>query len=133
MGYDGATLSWSPQPSPQPSPTAAAAAAPPPQPPAPAPPAAAPGGQAQPQAPLFDAEAAALGRALMANFLRATRTYDILPESCKVVVFDVAVPVKLAFYALVEHGACVARGSAVRPPPLHTAPPPCVGRRAVGC
>jgi hypothetical protein len=54
----------------------------------------------------YDVEAAVLGRALVAAFLRSTRTYDILPESAKVVVFDVAVPVKLAFYALVEHGAC---------------------------
>ena len=57
------------------------------------------------QPPPYDIEAAVLGRALMANFLRSSRTYDILPESAKVVVFDVAVPVKLAFYALVEHGA----------------------------
>ena len=64
-----------------------------------------PGGQQQ-QPPPYDIEAAVLGRALMADFLRASRTYDILPESSKVVVFDVAVPVKLAFYALVEHGAC---------------------------
>ena len=41
----------------------------------------------------------------MADFFKSTRVYDILPESNKVVVFDVNVPVRLAFYALIEHGA----------------------------
>ena len=55
-------------------------------------------------APLTKEDTAALGRLVMSDFLRSSRAYDILPESNKVVVFDVAVPVKLAFYALVEHG-----------------------------
>ena len=58
------------------------------------------------------ADAAQLGRLLMADFLRSSRAYDILPESNKVVVFDVTVPVRLAFYALVEHGA--SRGGRAR-------------------
>ena len=52
-----------------------------------------------------------LGRLVMSAFLRSARAYDILPESNKVVVFDVAVPVKLAFYALVEHGRWTERPS----------------------
>lgn len=105
MGYDGATLSMSPQASPTAAMTNGIAAQPA-QPPGPLQSQATIGPPLAPSLPAFDLETAALGRALMANFLRSTRTYDILPESSKVVVFDVAVPVKLAFYALVEHGAC---------------------------
>jgi len=57
--------------------------------------------------PPYDREAAALGVSVMADFLRSVRAYDVLPDSGKLVVFDVSVPVKLAFYALVEHGAYV--------------------------
>jgi hypothetical protein len=52
----------------------------------------------------FQKETAALGRAVMSEFLSSARAYDIIPDSSKVVVFDTEVPVKLAFYALVEHG-----------------------------
>lgn len=52
----------------------------------------------------FDSEVALLGRSVLADFLRATRAYDVCPDSNKVVVLDTAVPVRLAFYALVEHG-----------------------------
>lgn len=45
------------------------------------------------------------GRRTVAAFLETATAYDILPESSKVVVIDTAVPVRLAFYALVEHGA----------------------------
>ena len=52
----------------------------------------------------FQKETAALGKAVMSEFLSSARAYDIIPDSSKVVVFDTEVPVKLAFYALVEHG-----------------------------
>lgn len=37
-------------------------------------------------------------------FLRGSTCYDLLLHSSKVVVFDVRIPIKLALYALVEHG-----------------------------
>ena len=49
--------------------------------------------------------AAEAGRNTLAELMRSTRAYDVMPESSKVVVFDVSIPVRLAFYALVEHGA----------------------------
>ncbi|KAA0161023.1 hypothetical protein FNF28_05229 [Cafeteria roenbergensis] len=42
-------------------------------------------------------------RELVAELLRSTTCYDALPHSGKVVVFDVGLPVRLAFFALVEH------------------------------
>lgn len=44
-------------------------------------------------------------RAAIAAFLRRTEVYEVIPDSSKVVVFDVNIPVRLAFYALVEHGS----------------------------
>ena len=38
------------------------------------------------------------------GFLRDWKSYDLIPESAKVLVFDVDIPMRLAFYALVEHG-----------------------------
>eukprot|EP00753_Platysulcus_tardus_P019457 PLAT7223.2.p1 GENE.PLAT7223.2~~PLAT7223.2.p1 ORF type:complete len:531 (-),score=209.90 PLAT7223.2:168-1730(-) len=43
-------------------------------------------------------------RSSLASYLATLSCYDIMPESCKVVVFDVDIPVRLAFFALVEHG-----------------------------
>ena len=51
----------------------------------------------------FDIETATIGRAVLADLMRNTRAYDIVPESNKVVVFDTEIPVRLAFYALLEH------------------------------
>ena len=45
------------------------------------------------------------GRDVMAAFLRATQCYDVIKNSGKVVVFHVQIPINLAFFALVEHGA----------------------------
>ncbi len=42
-------------------------------------------------------------RKVIANFLNEFTCYDILPESSKVVIFDRNVPVRLSYYALVEH------------------------------
>jgi hypothetical protein len=61
---------------------------------------------------VYDPDTAAAGRKAMAEFMRTARAYDVVPESSKVVVFDLAVPVRLAFYALVEHGE-YARGCIV--------------------
>jgi hypothetical protein len=36
--------------------------------------------------------------------LTASTAYQLIPDSGKVVVFDAALPVKHAFYGLVEHG-----------------------------
>jgi CBS domain-containing protein len=58
----------------------------------------------------FDVETALQGRRALADFMRAARAYEIIPESNKVIVFDTAVPVRLAFYALVEHGETERRG-----------------------
>ncbi len=55
--------------------------------------------------PDYSAAAAEAGRATLADLLRSTRVYDVMPESCKVVVFDTSIPVRLAFFALLEHGA----------------------------
>jgi CBS domain-containing protein len=51
----------------------------------------------------FDVESATIGRAVLADLMRSTRAYDIVPDSNKVVVFDTEIPVRLAFYALLEH------------------------------
>jgi hypothetical protein len=52
----------------------------------------------------FDRELAFDGRAAVLSLLQATTAYDLMAESSKVVVFDVAIPLRTAFYALVEHG-----------------------------
>ncbi|RLN50697.1 hypothetical protein BBJ28_00020347 [Nothophytophthora sp. Chile5] len=41
---------------------------------------------------------------VIATFLREQPCYDIIKNSGKVVVFDVKIPINLAFFALVEHG-----------------------------
>ena len=43
------------------------------------------------------------GREQIRSFLRSRTTYDLLEVSSKVVVFDVEIPIKLAYFALVEH------------------------------
>jgi hypothetical protein len=44
------------------------------------------------------------GKRVIAAFLRETQCYDVVKNSGKVVVFDVKIPINLAFFALVEHG-----------------------------
>lgn len=68
--------------------------------------------QAEPRAPgatagptVYDAS---VGRSVVSDFLKSHTCYDAIPESGKVVVFDTAIPLKLAFYALVEHSLNVA-------------------------
>ena len=48
------------------------------------------------------------GRKVIQRFLKSHTCYDLIPRSGKVIVFDVDIPVKLAFYALVEHGVASA-------------------------
>ncbi|KAL4130214.1 hypothetical protein PRIC2_006220 [Phytophthora ramorum] len=43
------------------------------------------------------------GQQVIATFLRETQCYDVIKNSGKVVVFDVKIPINLAFFALVEH------------------------------
>jgi 5'-AMP-activated protein kinase regulatory gamma subunit len=43
------------------------------------------------------------GRRVIARFLKECSCYQIIPESCKVVVFDRNIPIRLSYYALVEH------------------------------
>jgi len=43
------------------------------------------------------------GKLAIATFLKGVACYDIVPESTKVVVFDRNVPIRLSYYALVEH------------------------------
>lgn len=47
------------------------------------------------------------GRQAVAQFLQNYNCHAILKTSTKVVVFDVRIPIQLAFYALVEHGTLV--------------------------
>ncbi|KUF87027.1 hypothetical protein AM588_10001885 [Phytophthora nicotianae] len=47
------------------------------------------------------------GKRVIAAFLRETQCYDVIKNSGKVVVFDVKIPINLAFFALVEHGVVV--------------------------
>ncbi len=54
------------------------------------------------------AETRAEARRVIAEFLKAHTVYELLHRSGKVVVFGVDIPVKLAFYALTEHGIPVA-------------------------
>ena len=55
-------------------------------------------------APDLSLAAAEAGRTTLADLMRATRAYDVMPESSKVIFFDLSIPIRLAFYALVEHG-----------------------------
>ena len=48
------------------------------------------------------------GRRVIKHFLKTHTCYDLVPQSGKVIVFDVDIPVKLCFYALVEHGVASA-------------------------
>ena len=48
------------------------------------------------------------GKRVIQGFLKNHTCYDLIPRSGKVIVFDVDIPVKLAFYALVEHGVASA-------------------------
>jgi len=96
--------------------------------------------------PAWTIDSIAAGRKAMADFLATARAYDILPDSNKVIVFDTAVTVRLAFYALVEHGECGVKPSPTRvpahfPSPVQTrsarrcgtasgAPSPACSRRA---
>lgn len=43
------------------------------------------------------------GKRVIAVFLRERSCYDIVPESSRVVVFDRNIPIRLSYYALVEH------------------------------
>ena len=44
------------------------------------------------------------GRQAISAFLDAYTCFSVMRASGKVVVFDVRIPIQLAFYALVEHG-----------------------------
>jgi len=46
------------------------------------------------------------GRQAISSFLDAYTCFSVMRASGKVVVFDVRIPIQLAFYALVEHGTC---------------------------
>jgi len=43
------------------------------------------------------------GRRVIGEFLQSSTCYEIIPESSKVVVFDRKIPIRLSYYALVEH------------------------------
>jgi hypothetical protein len=45
------------------------------------------------------------GRQAISSFLDSHNCFSVLRASGKVVVFDTRIPIQLAFYALVEHGA----------------------------
>ena len=45
------------------------------------------------------------GRQAISAFLDSHNRFSVLRASGKVVVFDTRIPIQLAFYALVEHGA----------------------------
>jgi hypothetical protein len=47
------------------------------------------------------------GRQAVCQFLESYNCFAVLKISTKVVVFDIRIPIQLAFYALVEHGAYV--------------------------
>ncbi|GBG23968.1 5'-AMP-activated protein kinase subunit gamma [Hondaea fermentalgiana] len=49
----------------------------------------------------FDAQRE--GRRVISLFLRDSSCYDLVPHSSKVVVFDRNIPIRLSYYALVEH------------------------------
>lgn len=42
------------------------------------------------------------------SIFQTNKCYDLIPNSCKVIVFESAIPFQLAFYALVEHDGEVA-------------------------
>ena len=44
------------------------------------------------------------GKRVIAAFMSETQCYDVIKNSGKVVVFDVKIPINLAFFPLVEHG-----------------------------
>jgi CBS-domain-containing membrane protein len=44
-----------------------------------------------------------LGKECILQFLRSHTCYDLLAKSGKVIVFDSTVPIRLAYYAFVEH------------------------------
>jgi hypothetical protein len=50
------------------------------------------------------------GRSAIREFLGAHNCFSIIRTSGKVVVFDTRIPIQLAFYALVEHGALPGAG-----------------------
>ena len=45
------------------------------------------------------------GRQAIMTFLEGHNCFSVMRASGKVVVFDIRIPIQLAFYALVEHGA----------------------------
>ena len=45
------------------------------------------------------------GRQAISAFLDSHNCFSVIRSSGKVVVFDTRIPIQLAFYALVEHGA----------------------------
>jgi hypothetical protein len=47
------------------------------------------------------------GRQAIASFLDSHTCFSVMRASAKVVVFDVRIPIQLAFYALVEHGELI--------------------------
>lgn len=56
---------------------------------------------------LFQNEQAVIrkaGRQAIKSFLEVHQCFAVLRTSGKVVVFDIRIPIQLAFYALVEHG-----------------------------
>lgn len=53
--------------------------------------------------PLSPSEARALGKQAIRSFLSSRTTYDAMPKSGRVVVFDVNINLRLVLYALLEH------------------------------
>jgi 5'-AMP-activated protein kinase, regulatory gamma subunit len=47
------------------------------------------------------------GRQAINSFLESQTCFSVLRASAKVVVFDIRIPIQLAFYALVEHGRLI--------------------------
>jgi hypothetical protein len=63
---------------------------------------------------LFQNESAVIrkaGRQAIQSFLQSHPCFAVLRNSGKVVVFDIRIPIQLAFYALVEHGTSHGFGS----------------------
>lgn len=50
----------------------------------------------------------AAGRAAIATFLRSHSLFELIRTSGKVVVFEINIPIQLAFYALLEHESLAA-------------------------
>ena len=59
------------------------------------------------------------GRQAISAFLDSHNCFSVLRASGKVVVFDTRIPIQLAFYALVEHGAWNKRVGKQSPPFRH--------------